>query len=143
MSLKDFISRLFLYKEESMDDGFKYLGFHLKPNGYRTKYCESIIKRIQWIINNLTFCWLSLGGRITLVTFVLQGIHVYWFSLFLVLASIISRIRENLLHFMWSGRMEFSKVDHSSWESVSLCHGLGGWGIKILWNFNLSLCVKK
>ena len=34
LSLKDFISRLFIYKEESTDNGFKYLGFHLKPNGY-------------------------------------------------------------------------------------------------------------
>ena len=37
LSLKEFMFGIFLYKEESMDEGFKYMGFHLKPNGYRTK----------------------------------------------------------------------------------------------------------
>ena len=40
LSLKEFMFGIFpykeesTYKEESMDEGFKYMGFHLKPNGY-------------------------------------------------------------------------------------------------------------
>ena len=82
IKLKYFISSLFLYKISGLEESFKYLGFHLKPNGYRTKDREWLVKRIQWKMNNWTFCWLSLGGRLTLVTFVLQGIFVYWFSVY-------------------------------------------------------------
>ena len=44
--------------------------------------------------------------------------------------------------FSWFGIIEISKFHLSSWEIVYLPRCLGGWGIKHLKKFNLSLCVK-
>jgi len=39
------------------------------------------VKKFEKMSANLSHRWLSLGGRVTLVKFVLESILVYWLSL--------------------------------------------------------------
>ena len=86
--------------------------------------------------------WLSLGGRLLLITAVLQGILVYWFSLFKVLKGIIDKMRKMIFHFLWAGKQKSFKFHLVEWEAISKPQFLGGWGIKNLSFFNLALCAK-
>ena len=50
--LRDHIVSLFPYKMSRLQDGFKYLGFFLNPNGYgKSEWCW-LLKRIDKRISN-------------------------------------------------------------------------------------------
>jgi len=46
------------------EEGMKYLGFCLKPNGYKIVDWNWLIEKFVKRINNWTFWWLSPGGRL-------------------------------------------------------------------------------
>lgn len=87
-------------------------------------------------------CWLSLGGRVTLTTSVLQSIPIYWMSLFKLPAKIIQAFRRIIFHFLWSGLLDCKKIHLASWESLSIPKSWGGWAIKDFKHFNTTLCAK-
>jgi hypothetical protein len=67
---------IFPFKHFDIQEGFRYLRFILKPNGYRGDWgwlLGKIEKRIHFWCNR----WLSRGGRLTLIKAVLEAIPVY------------------------------------------------------------------
>ena len=54
-----------------LDDGFKYLGFKLKPNSYSTQDWMWLYKKIESKISMWTNRLLSRGGRLVLLKVVL------------------------------------------------------------------------
>ena len=70
---------LIQYQTTSVEEGFKYLGFTLKPNCYR--YHDSLYKKNENIINIWEKQFLSIGGRLILLKSVLQSIPIYWDTL--------------------------------------------------------------
>ena len=74
--IRNHIASLFPYKMHNLDEGFKYLGFHLKPNGYRKDEWLWLVQRIQKKNGSWSFRCLSLGGRLVSVSYVLQSIPV-------------------------------------------------------------------
>ena len=68
---------------------------------------------------------------------------MYWLSLAMIMASVISKIIRNMIfHFIWVGNMEQSKFHLSSWKSISLPNNLGGRWLKHLAQFNYALSLK-
>ena len=63
-----------------IDEGLRYLGFHLKPNGYGPKYWVCFEKSINQTIGGWLARYLSLGDIFLLASLVLQGIPVIYFS---------------------------------------------------------------
>ena len=55
------------YKKIPISSGFNYLGFYIKPLGYRTRDSEWLIKKFEKKISLWTHKMLSLGGRLILV----------------------------------------------------------------------------
>jgi hypothetical protein len=53
---------IFPYSFESIETGFKYLGFFLKPNCYKADDWRWLIKKFEKIIDHWCNRWLSLGG---------------------------------------------------------------------------------
>jgi hypothetical protein len=136
-------SFFFPFNDGDFESGMKYLGFLLKPNKYLVKDWYWLIKKVEHMINVWCYRWLSLGGRITLVNYVLSNILVYWFSLVVVPSSIIKTIRSKIFQFLWSGAVnQKSKIHLTSWESISKPKVLGGWGIKNIKWFNIALVLK-
>ena len=76
-TLKSSLLNLFPFNSGPIEEGFKYLGFVIKPNGYGPKYWKWMMKYVSRKINSWAFRYLSLGGRMVLIELVLQGIHVY------------------------------------------------------------------
>lgn len=75
------ISIIFPYGMSPIENGFKYLGFYIKPNLYRISDWYWLVNRYEKRIGHWVFKYLSLGGRITLLKVVLTSMLVYWFSL--------------------------------------------------------------
>lgn len=78
------------YQWMDIDEGFRYLGFFLKSNCYLKSDWHWLVSKVHNRIHVWSSRCLSLGGRLTLLTSVLQGLPVYWFSLFLVPAGVIA-----------------------------------------------------
>jgi len=96
----------------------KYLGFLLKSNDYRASDWLWLVKKIEKQIGNWVFCWLSLGGRLVLLKYVLQNISVYWLSLVKVLQKILHKIRQVMFHFLWLGAKEKNEFHMVNWEQI-------------------------
>jgi hypothetical protein len=59
----------------------KSLGFVIKPNDYQKIDWSWLIAKVEKKINVWCHHQLSREGRLVLVKFVLEAIHVYWMSL--------------------------------------------------------------
>ena len=101
---KEVVSTIFGYLLEPQENGFKYLGFFLKPNFYIIVDWKWIVKRIDKNISSWDFNFLFPGGRITLVQVVLSSIPVYWFLLMIFTKSILNSIRSKVLIFCGEGK---------------------------------------
>jgi len=95
----------------NFDHGIKYLGYFIKANNY-------LVSDWQWLLNKMdyrirTWCnrYLSLGGRLTLLTSVLSAIPVYWFTLAQIPVAISGALRKMMTNFLW-GQSEYHKKFH-------------------------------
>ncbi|GJR84402.1 RNA-directed DNA polymerase, eukaryota, reverse transcriptase zinc-binding domain protein [Tanacetum coccineum] len=81
-------------------------------------------------------------GRLLLVAFVVESIHVYWASVFLLPVGVIKDINKLLKNFLWNqsdGSRGKAKV---AWKSVCKSKQLGGLGLKDLGVWNKEMIVK-
>ena len=95
---------LILITMSTIDKGFKYLGFQLKPNSYSTRDWMWLYKKIKNWISMWTNRFLSKGGRLVLLKAVLQSIPVYWASIAYIPKGILTKVRKNFLSFLWTTR---------------------------------------
>ena len=113
------ISAILPYKMEPIDLGFKYLGFRLKPLGYCLKDWRWIIKKFENKIGHWTHKFLSLGGRLILIRYVLSEIPVYWFSLARIPRSILNKLIKCFSTFLWGGTRNKHKLHLVDWTKLS------------------------
>ena len=132
----------FPYKVDDIEERLQSFLLLLKPNVYKVGDWNWLIRKIRNRTNYWSLRWLSTRGRLVLVYVVLQSIHVFWFSLFIVSLVVIDQIRKLVFHFLWDRKLNSSKFHLSFRESISKPKLCGGWGVKHLYLFNQSLCAK-
>ena len=113
-----------------VDEGFKYLGFHLKPNAYSSQDWMWLYKKIASRIAMWKNCFLSRGGRLVLLKVVLQSIPVYRASISYIPKGILAKIRKNFLYFLWTASSKKEGIPLVKWMKLVLQKSRGGWGIK-------------
>ena len=73
---------------------FMYLGLPIGGNARRLAFREPLMKHIHSRLSRWNSRYLYLGGRrLVLLKFVLSSLHVYAFSFFKALSSIVSSIK--------------------------------------------------
>ena len=77
------------YIVKPMEEGFKYIGFVLKPNAYSFKDCMWLYKKFEGRIGFWIDKFLSRAGRMVLLKAVLQIITVYWDTIAYILKGIL------------------------------------------------------
>jgi hypothetical protein len=141
-ALRHFLLTDFNINIEPLDQGLKYLGFSLKPNNYKVSDWTWLLKKIDKRMGNWTFRWLSLGGRLTLASSVLQSIPIYWISLAKAPSSVLQSIQLLINRFIWRGGKKRTGIHLTKWKNLAKPKHLGGWGIKHIPWFALSLAAK-
>jgi len=136
------IVALFNFKLKDMNKWMKYLGYFIKPDDYRVVDWRWLIQKIEKRINNWSFRWLSMGGRLTLVKSLLEGILVYLLSLAHIPSSILKTLRKRMFSFLWFGNVGKEKYHLVRWEALSKPKHLGGWGLKNISIFGKALVSK-
>ncbi|MCI06179.1 putative ribonuclease H protein, partial [Trifolium medium] len=101
------------------------------------------------ILNSLKFklsSWrgrlLSIGGRVTLINYVLSSLPLYFFSFFKAPVKVVNQIIRIQRNFLWGGGVEDRKLCWVGWEKVCLPKEESGLGIKRLDWFNQALLSK-
>ena len=95
-------------------------------------------KRISHWTNRL----LSMGGRLVLIQSVLSSIPVYWMALVPIPSSILDKLRKMIFSFFGGSSSKSKKIHLADWHLLARPTSHGGWGIKHLPSFSLSLRMK-
>ena len=82
------------YPTIPMCDGFKYLGFFLKPNSYGFQDWIWLYKKVEARVSSWENKFLSRGGRLVLIKAFLQSIPVFWASIAYIPKGILTKIRK-------------------------------------------------
>jgi hypothetical protein len=102
-----------------MEEGLKYLGFHLKPNKYRKEDWTWLLEKLERRLKVWSFRWLSRAGRVTLEKSVLEAIPVYWMSLAWIPKGILEKARQICFRFIWAGTKDNHVVPWISWDVLA------------------------
>lgn len=128
------IGRLFPFDIKLLADGFKYLGYFIKPNDYLIMDWKWLTAKFESKILGWYYHCLSLGGRLVLLNSVLENLPVYWLTLAKVPAAILDSIRSISFNFLWSGRRDKKGKHLIAWSTLTAPKEFGGWGIRnIYW----------
>ena len=135
------LQNIFSFPVDRIENGMKYLGFHLKPCRYLIRDLDWLIIKVEQRIQNWSFRWLSKGGKLILIKAVLESIPVYWMH-FWVPMGVIDKIRKLCFNFLWAGKQNSSVLPWISWKLLALPKYLGGWGLKVPVLFAKALAAK-
>ena len=109
---------------------FLYLGLSIGGNPRCLAFWDPVLCTVKSRLSGWKICFLSLGGRLTLLKFVLTSLHVYALSFFKAPSGIISSIESLLKIFFWVGREEHRKISWINWDTICLRKEFGGLGIR-------------
>jgi hypothetical protein len=98
-----------------------------------------LLIKIEKKISDWCYKWLSLGGRIIMLKAVLESQSIYWMAVELIPKFIINQIHKMCFNFLWNGNNTTSHIHLCSWEVLSRPKSSGGWGLKNLAHFNITL----
>ncbi|GJX64450.1 hypothetical protein Tco_0298793 [Tanacetum coccineum] len=110
----------------------RYLGVFLIAKRLGVKECGCPVDKIKNKIQNWKNKYLSYAGRLQLIVVVLESIHVYWASVFLLPATIIKEINRLLKNFLWNQSEKTDGKAKVAWSSICRPKDQGGLGLKNL-----------
>jgi hypothetical protein len=130
------------FQTQNLEDGLKYLGFHLKPNDYRKNDWTWLLAKLEKRLQVWSNKWLSRAGRLVLIKLVLEAIPVYWMSLSWIPKGILEKARRMSFSYLWRGKSENRVMPWVRWEKIVKPKALGGWGLKNIFLFSKALAEK-
>ena len=113
------IARGLPYKMEPLTTGFKYLGYYLKPLGYKVRDWYWLIQKFECKISHWEHKILSLGGRLTLVQYVLSSIPVYWLGLAPIPVSVLNKLGCLAFDFLWGSSSNKYRYHLVNWKKLT------------------------
>lgn len=124
------MTSLFRVRILCLFEGFKYLGCILKPNKYKISYWEWIITLFERMFLRWDNRCISLGGRLIMLRFVFQGIHLFWMHIFQIPNAIIKHIESIIANFIWSGSSFHQRIPLDGLNLIKRLENKGGWRIR-------------
>jgi hypothetical protein len=122
-----------------LKEGFKYLGYQLKMGASSPDEWLWLVNIFERKIAGWCNIWLSLGGRLTLIKAVLEGLAVFWMTLERIPKKIINLLRRISSNFLWNGIGKKQSMHLCRWDTLTLPKKAGGWGLKSIFSFNTAL----
>ncbi|KAF7840012.1 reverse transcriptase [Senna tora] len=124
-----------------VDKPGKYLGSVL---GFKGKHNDFIplLTKVQNRIDNWSNRFLSLAGKTTLINSVISPIITFHTNTAILPSKTCKIIDKNIRDFFWSSASNKKKIHTIAWNKVCLPTSLGGLGIHLYKERNLSLITK-
>ncbi|KAL9241284.1 hypothetical protein vseg_015413 [Gypsophila vaccaria] len=89
---------------------FRYLGVPISPTKLSRKECLKLSERITKRIHGWGSRKLSYAGRLCLVNSVLNNLHSYWSSVFLLPVATLNSIINVCRNYLWEGSEEYGRA---------------------------------
>ncbi|KAF5760166.1 putative RNA-directed DNA polymerase [Helianthus annuus] len=121
---------------------FKYLGLQVGANMNLIKNWDPVVETFQKRLSLWKAKTISLGGRITLVSSVLNALPTYYFSLYKAPLGVIKKLEKLRRDFLWGSNPEQEKMKWVAWKSMMTPKDLGGMGFGSLRAVNLAMLSK-
>ncbi|GKC25229.1 RNA-directed DNA polymerase, eukaryota, reverse transcriptase zinc-binding domain protein [Tanacetum coccineum] len=96
----------------------RYLGVPLIAKRLSVKDCGCLLDKIKRKVKNWKNRSLSYADRLQLIAAVLESIHVYWASVFLIPTTIINEINSLLKWFLWNQRETAAGKAKVAWKDI-------------------------
>ena len=119
-----------------------YLGMPLCSRWVTKSLWNPVVERVERKLFSWKATYLSIGGRVPLIKYVLSNLPVYYFSIFRCPVSIIKRLERLQIDFLWHGTSSQKKLHLVDWESICKPKDEGGLGIRPLKKMNQALLGK-
>ncbi|XP_074299013.1 uncharacterized protein LOC141630018 [Silene latifolia] len=100
--------------------------------------CNILIERVVARIRSTGARKLSYAGRLTLVNSVLNTLHNYWGSIFLIPKAVVRRIEAICRSYFWDGGSEYQRAPLIAWDRVCCRKEEGGLGVIKAENWNIT-----
>ncbi|XP_074298687.1 uncharacterized protein LOC141629610 [Silene latifolia] len=124
---------------------FKYLGVPIQPGRLLRRDCKILTDKIVRKVRGIGARKLSYAGRLVFINSVLNTLHNYWASIFLIPKCAIHQIEAICRNFLWDNSTEYNRAPLVAWNDIChvrtpapTCHTKkeGGLGIKNagMWN---------
>eukprot|EP00253_Pinus_taeda_P030816 PITA_30816 len=126
----------------SLADDIKYLGYRLKPLGYRIADWTWLIAKVEKRLLVWYHGYLTRVGRLTLIKAVIEATPVYWMTLAWIPCGILNRLQNICARFLWKGHHIGKQFAWVKWVTIARPKHWGGWGIKNLDLFAKALAAK-
>ncbi|MFS7978016.1 putative RNA-directed DNA polymerase [Helianthus anomalus] len=136
-SVKQEILHIMPFKEGSLP--VRYLGVPLISSKLSYKDCKILVERMDKKIDNWMTRSLSFAGRLQLVNSVLSAMHIYWATIFLLPAKIVSDLERRMRAFLWTGKNQLNVKAKVAWKLVCLPKNEGGLGVRCIADVNKAL----
>lgn len=119
-----------------------YLGMPLWARSRSKSIWSGVLERCERKLTNWKGQYLSRGGRLTLISSVLNALPTYMVSIFPAPAWVIQRLDTISRTFFWQGNEDKRKYHLVKWEELITSKKTGGGGIRNLRCHNQSLMMK-
>eukprot|EP00253_Pinus_taeda_P027341 PITA_27341 len=114
-----YASQRFPFNSLPLADGIKYLGFRLKPNGYRIADWLWLIAKVEKRLQVWYHRYLSRAGRLILVKAVIEATPVYWMALTWIPKGILNRLQHICSRFLWAGQQTGRLFAWVKWDTIA------------------------
>ncbi|XP_058092519.1 uncharacterized protein LOC131238961 [Magnolia sinica] len=109
-----------------------FLGLPLCIGVPKSHLWEKIIQRFHKHLSGWKSCFLSIGGRLTLINATLSNLPTYFMSLFRCPSKVLKVIDTLRRNFLWQGKEDKKKYNLIQWRHACQQIKDGGAGIKDL-----------
>ncbi|KAJ0615172.1 putative RNA-directed DNA polymerase [Helianthus annuus] len=117
----------------------RYLGVPLISTKLIFKDCKILIDGMESKITSWISKSLSFTGRLQLINSVLSYMHIYWASVFILPARVISELEKRMRRFLWNAGSSGRVRANVAWSDVCLPKNEGGLGIRNVGDVNKAL----
>ncbi|XP_010419047.1 PREDICTED: uncharacterized protein LOC104704705 [Camelina sativa] len=120
----------------------RYLGLPLCSRKLSVKDCDPLLSKIRMKMNSWTHMFLSLDGRLILLSTVISGIINFWTSAFFLPKQVIKKINSLCSSFLWHGKIHVSTGAKVSWFDICFPKVEGGLGLRQIESLNEACAMK-
>lgn len=122
----DLALQRFPYNPHPLDQGFKYLGYWIKPTGHKIADWTWLITKLENRISHWSHRFLSRVGRLVLIKSVLEATPVFWMALDWIPRDILALLRQSCCRYLWNGRQDKRVFAWISQDNITLPKKWGG-----------------
>ncbi|GJW16615.1 hypothetical protein Tco_0024051 [Tanacetum coccineum] len=108
---------------------FTYLGLPIGSNMSRIANWKPLIDRFKARLSGWKANFLSIGGRLTLIKYVLGSLGNYYLSIFKVLETVVKSLESLCASFFWGSSEDSKKLAWVKWSSILASLDKGGLGV--------------